>query len=189
MLDRDNKACQRLAALDPSGSFFIGPQEMMVDDLTDLRLPPFEHLSVGRQVRQLGRSQGANCPRRQLRHLDQFGGVVLDLLQAFVIFRRKEDHRRPPVPGHCHRLAPSNVAELADMFLKFAGIDYGHGNLLQPMLTKYVNYGKRQVRVAKRSRIEGQRNSGLVSMATLQYSNPAPGFCYRSTQATDRATP
>ena len=100
---------------------------MVVDDLTDLRLAAFGHPSVGWQMRELGFLHGSNGLSGQILRRDRLGGALLDLLHALVIFGREKDHRRTAMSRHRHRFASSDVSELADAFLEFAGIYGGHG--------------------------------------------------------------
>jgi hypothetical protein len=85
-LNRDDDAGTRLAAFDLPSTVFIGPQELVIDDLPGLRGAALVHPSSGRQMGEVG-SQRLDRRVGQIRHRDRLGGTFLSALHAMVSFR------------------------------------------------------------------------------------------------------
>ena len=125
MFDRDDQAGTRFAPYDLARGLLVKPEKMMIDDLTDARR--LGHASVGRKVRQVGRTDGFGGLGRQVRHRHCPRRPLLDLPQTLVNFRRKQNDVSPSMPSDGHWFASREVPELAHALVKFAGLDDGHG--------------------------------------------------------------
>ena len=66
MLDSDDQAGTRFAPFGPPCGLLVNPEKMMIDDLADARR--LGHASVGREVRQVGPTDGFSGLGRQIRH-------------------------------------------------------------------------------------------------------------------------